>query len=282
MPDGSSYLLIRCPELFLRSFLDRFSGFFNCFRDCFCSFFHGFYSFFSSGCCLCFGLRLCIGYERFNINRCCFNVRLCCCSGFFSLLFLLLLVQHSLYAEADLVVFKIEINDLSCDLITDMQDIRGLLDMFPGDLGNMEQSVDTGLEFDKSTEIGHSGNFTGNDIANGILLFRADPGVVLRELHGKSDLRVLDILDHDTESFADLECFPGAFNSSPAHLGDMQETVYTAKIYECAEVCNILYSTFNSIADFDLLKEFFLQFGISKADILREKADRLEAKEAAK
>ncbi len=48
-------------------------------------------------------------------------------------------------AQADLVICFVEINDLCSNFLTGLKYIRRLVNVLLGDLGNVKQSVDTGL-----------------------------------------------------------------------------------------------------------------------------------------
>ena len=90
-------------------------------------------------------------------------------SSRFSLLFLSILCRcfglKSLHAQADLLVFAIEINDFCSDLLTYTQNIRGFLYMLLRDLRYMKQSVYARLQLNECTEVSHSCNTTSYNVA---------------------------------------------------------------------------------------------------------------------
>ena len=132
--------------------------------------------------------------------------------------------------------------------------------MLTGNLRNMEQGIDAGLKLYECAEVCHSGNSAGHDRANSILLCCTNPGILLGELQGKSDLCALDILDQDAELLANLEDLLGILDTAPAHLGDVEQSVCAAKVDECAEICDILDGTLDCIAGVDGLEELALHF----------------------
>ena len=70
----------------------------------------------------------------------------------------------------------------------------------------------------------------------------------------------MDIFDHHFHFISYLEYFLRILNTSPRHFGDMKKTIYSSKIDECSEICNVLYSSFHSVSYTDLCKQFFLFF----------------------
>ena len=70
----------------------------------------------------------------------------------------------------------------------------------------------------------------------------------------------MDIFDHHFYFISNLEDLLRILNTSPRHLRDMKKSVYSAKVDECSEICNVLYSSFHSVTYVNLSKQFFLFF----------------------
>ena len=168
---------------------------------------------------------------------------------------LLLIVLEGLDGKGDLVVLRIEINDLSGNLIANLQNIRRLLDVLLGDLGNMKQSVNAGLQLNECAEISHACYLTGNDLAYCILLVSTDPRILIRELQRQGDLVAVDVLNKNTKLLANLEDLLRALNTAPAHLGDVKQTICSAKIYESTEISDVLNGSFYYIANLKVLEQ---------------------------
>ena len=120
--------------------------------------------------------------------------------------------------------------------------------MIPGDLGYMQEGINTRKQFHKCTEISHSCNFAADDRSDCETIRSFSPGILIREFQGKSNLLFLDVLDQDSELIADMEILMRIFDTSPGHLGNVKQAVCSAKIYKCAEIRNILHGTFDHIA----------------------------------
>ena len=69
----------------------------------------------------------------------------------------------------------------------------------------------------------------------------------------------MDILDDNSYLLANLEDLLRILNSAPGHLGDVEQSISTTQVDECAEVCHVLDSSLNHIACMDALKQFLLQ-----------------------
>ena len=81
-----------------------------------------------------------------------------------------LCVLKSLHAQADLSVSLVQIYNLGCDHLACLQNIRRLLYMLSGDLGNMKQCVYAGLQLYECAEVCHTCNSSLYHVAYCILL----------------------------------------------------------------------------------------------------------------
>src|SRR3982751_6695678 len=68
---------------------------------------------------------------------------------------LLFLGPHrALEREADLALVAVDAEDLDVDLLPDLDDVLGLLDLLVGDLADVQQAFEAGLELDEHSEVG--------------------------------------------------------------------------------------------------------------------------------
>ena len=153
------------------------------------------------------------------------------------------------------MVGSVEINDAGLDLLTDLEDVRGLLHVVAGDLGDMEQSVHAREQLDESAEVCHTGDTAGDDRADTELVLSLDPGILLRELAGEGNLLAADVLDEDSDFITDMENLLGILHAAPAHLGDVEQAVSAAEIDESTEICDVLHDTVDNITRLDAGKE---------------------------
>ena len=61
-------------------------------------------------------------------------------------------------------------------------------------------------------------------------------------------------LIRDFQFIANFEDLLRVLYSAPGHLRDMKQSVSAAKIDECTEICYVLNSSFDYIANMDLLE----------------------------
>ena len=100
--------------------------------------------------------------------------------------------------------------------------------MLNRDLGHMQQCINALFQLYKCTKIGHTGNLTCHNISLGILLRCSFPWIVGIQFHRKGNLGADNIFDHHIHLVTNLEQFLWILYTSPAHLGDMQQTIRTA------------------------------------------------------
>ena len=132
--------------------------------------------------------------------------------------------------------------------------------MFSGDLGYMQKSIYAWFQFNECAEVCHTCDCSFYYVSYSIFFICIQPRVLIFELQAQCDLISVDIFDQNFDRLADFEDLLRVFYSSPGHLGDMQQTICSAQIDECTEICNILNNTVYNIANCDLLKQSFLLF----------------------
>ena len=93
----------------------------------------------------------------------------------------------------------------------------------------------------KCAEVCHSFlYFALYNVADCELLCCAVPRILCRELHAECNLILIDIFDEYANLIAYLEYLLWALYSAPGHLGNMKQTVCSAKINKRTEICYIL------------------------------------------
>src|ERR1043166_977558 len=83
---------------------------------------------------------------------------------FAAALFLFLAV-HPLAAQADLALLRIDAQDLHLDLVADLDDVFGALDLAVGQLGDMQEPFEARLQLDEDAEVGELGHLTDLRVA---------------------------------------------------------------------------------------------------------------------
>src|SRR5262249_24587170 len=99
-------------------------------------------------------------------------------------------------AEADLAVARIEPQDLHLDLVAALDHILGALDPVVGQLGDVHQALQAGLQLDEDAEVGQLGDLALLDLAGAVATGDvALPGVAGHLLEAQS--HPLAVLVHD-------------------------------------------------------------------------------------
>ena len=125
----------------------------------------------------------------------------------------------------------------------------------------MKQSVYARLQLNKCTEVSHSCNTTGYNVACCVFLSSGQPRVLISKFQAQSDLVAADVFDQDFQFLANFEGLLRVLYAAPGHLRDMKQSVSSAQIDECTEIGYILNSSLNYIANMDSLEESFLHLG---------------------
>ena len=152
------------------------------------------------------------------------------------------------------IFFNLENN--SFDFLTDGEDFGRVLDVLgPGHFRNVDETFNTAVEFDECTVISDGNNLTLNDSAFRITFGDILPRMRLKLLHAERDafLLVVEVEDHDFDFLTELEHFGRVVDALVAHVGDVEEAIYAAKVDECTEVGDVLDDT---LADLVLLESF--------------------------
>ena len=67
--------------------------------------------------------------------------------------------------EADLALVGVDAQDLHLDLVADLDDVLGVLDLVVGQLGDVQQAFQAGLQLDEDAEVGDLGDLALDDLA---------------------------------------------------------------------------------------------------------------------
>ena len=84
------------------------------------------------------------------------------CVGF---VLLVLGPAQTLAAQADLAVVGVDAQDLDLDLVADLDDVLGALDLVVGQLGDVQQPFQARLQLDEDAEVGELGDLALLDLA---------------------------------------------------------------------------------------------------------------------
>src|SRR5882762_1396412 len=130
-------------------------------------------------------------------------------------------------AQRDPLVLGVDVQNQHVDLIALLHDFRRMLDpLGPRHVGDVNQTIDAGLDFDECTERGEVADLAAEPRADGILLRQRHPRILFGLFHAERDLLLglVHLQYHSFDRLADgheLGRVPHV--AGPAHLGDVHE-----------------------------------------------------------
>ena len=132
-------------------------------------------------------------------------------------------------SQGDPFTILVDGQDLTCDFVALLEQLAGMPDLAgPGHVTDVQQAIDTFLEFDESTVIGEVADNPCNSCAR--RKFRGDivPGIRRGLLHAEGNffLVLIDSEDNHFHFVTDVDQFSGMINSlGPGHLADVYEAL---------------------------------------------------------
>ena len=161
--------------------------------------------------------------------------------------------------EADALAIFINFKNLDLNFLADGQRVFNLFNMFPGDLGDVDQTIYAVFQRNESAEWSDADNLAGEHSALRIFFCNIIPWVCDELLEGKADLALFAVCAENVnfDLITNADNVGRLFYAAPTHFRNVKETVYSAKIHECAEVCDTLYATFDGLTFFNVRPELF-------------------------
>ncbi len=80
------------------------------------------------------------------------------------------------------------------------------------------------------------------------------------EAEGDALFFLVDIEHDDFDLLADFEQFAGMSESTPRHIGDVEQTIHAIEVDECAEVCDVFDGAVDAVADVHAVQELLALF----------------------
>ena len=111
----------------------------------------------------------------------------------------------------------------------------------------MNEALNTGLDLNERAVIGNVGDFAKHTSALGVASTNPIPGIVAKLLYAKRDaVFILVVTQYPRRYFlANGEHFRGMANTTPGHIGDVQQAIDTTQIDKCAVIGNVLHNARN-------------------------------------
>src|SRR5580692_4665726 len=174
-------------------------------------------------------------------------------------------VAHGLLeTERNAALDRIDLEDLHLDLLRCRNDLAGMHVLLgPRHFGDVDQTLDAGLELDEGAVVGDVGDAALEPCADRIFALDALPRIVEQLLHTERDAvgLVIDLDDLDLHLLADIEHLGRMIDAPPGDIGDVQEAVDAAEIDEGAVVGDVLDHAVDDLTLFEVLHQFLALFG---------------------
>lgn len=149
--------------------------------------------------------------------------------GGFALVGVVVVVVGLTDGETDLAFFGVEVDDADFDVLSFFEFVVGCFDAVFGDLGDMDETFDTGFEFNEGAEVGE---FFHNALPDGAFTVACGDvsapriGVEIFDGEGEALVLLVDVCDDGFDFLAFFKHFGGVFHAlNPRDIGDMDKAV---------------------------------------------------------
>ena len=158
-----------------------------------------------------------------------------------------------LQGQGDAATLKVNVDDLDHCFFVDADNLVRHLNVTLCQFGDVNQTLDALFDADERTERNQLGDLTRNDLANSVGASKDAPRIFHGGLQGQGDALAIkiNVKDLDGDFVANSDNLGRMINVLPGQLGNVNQSVHTAQIDECAEVDD---GGHNALADLALLK----------------------------
>ena len=141
----------------------------------------------------------------------------------------------------------------------------------------MHKTFDTRGNFDECAIRSEIDDLAADAGTNGELILNRIPRIRLSLLETKRNALAItiNVEHHDVDLISNLHDFARMFQATPAHIGDMEETVATIEIDECAEIGDVLHTPLANLALLERSHKLCLLFGESTLNELTTRDDKV-------
>src|SRR5216684_1194903 len=161
------------------------------------------------------------------------------------------------HAQGNTPLLRIDAQHHAINLIAHVDQLGGMLDALgPRHLADVYQAFDSLLQFHERAVVGDADDASTDMRAYGIAVGRIQPRVGCELLESQRDpLLVLVELQHFyLDLVADVDQVAGMGQTSPRHIGDVQQAVDSAQVHESAVLGQILHHSGQHCAFFQVLQ----------------------------
>ncbi len=162
------------------------------------------------------------------------------------------------HAERDFLVLHVYFQHDRFDLVADIHQLGRMPNVArPRHLGNVDETLDSLLQFDERAVVGDRHDFSAYSRAHGVFLVDVGPWVRQKLLEPQRNTLAVpvDVENFYIEQGPDVHDLRGMSHPPPRHVGDMKQAVESTQVDERTEVGDVLDHTFPDLSDQELLDQ---------------------------
>src|SRR5690606_19852795 len=154
-------------------------------------------------------------------------------------------------AKRDTTTFFVDIQHHNFDFITQVNHFRRM-NIFVGPIHfrNVDQAFNALFQLSETAVVSEVGDFRFNTGTFRVTLGDLDPRIFTELFQAQRHTIALavEFQNLNVDLVANIDDFAWMLDTLPRHVGNVQQTIYTAQVYECAVVGQIFNNTFNCLA----------------------------------
>ncbi len=157
--------------------------------------------------------------------------------------------------EAHLALLAVEGEDDGLHLLAHFEEILCAAQVqAPAHFGDVDQTFDTRLHFDKGTVVGDDHDLAFHLVAHLEVRVESVPRMRAQLLQTEGDalLRIVEVEDHDIDLLVELDHLFRMADAAPAQVGDVDQTVHAAQVDEHTVGGDVLDRSFQDLALLEL------------------------------
>ena len=169
-----------------------------------------------------------------------------------------------LHAQRDFLLFLVDGQHHHLDLVARLHEFARMADpLRPTHLADVHEPLDAVFEFHKRPVAHHVDDRALADRAHRVLVGDLGPRAGRPLLHAERDLLAVavDVQHLHLDLLVDLHHLARMADPRPAHVGDVEQTVDAAEVYERTEVGDVLDHAAADLADLERFHELLLPLG---------------------
>ena len=164
-----------------------------------------------------------------------------------------------LHTERHLASLAVQGEDLSLNFVTDLEEVLcGVETGAPRHLRDMDKTFDAGFDLDECAVVGDENNLSGDLVANLEVGIQVVPRMRGELLETKSNplLLIVEVENDHLDLLAERDDLLGVVDTAPGEIGDVDETVHSAKVHEHTVVGDVLDLAFEDLTLLQFADEF--------------------------